>query len=56
MRGFGAEGGGAGPARGVPNRRHNVDVTIVITVFFLRAEGHEQRPAGLSTGPSRRCG
>jgi hypothetical protein len=44
------------PARGVTNRRHNADITVIITVLLLRAEGLEQRPAGFSTGPSRRCG
>jgi hypothetical protein len=39
-------------ARGVTNRRHNEDITAIITVLLLRAEGHEQRPAGFFTDPS----
>jgi hypothetical protein len=42
------------PQQGISDRRHNADITVIITVLLLRAEGHEQRPAGSSTGPSRR--
>jgi hypothetical protein len=31
-----------------------MNIAVIIAVFFLRAEGDEQRPAGLSPGPSRR--
>jgi hypothetical protein len=56
VRGFGAEGDRARPAGGITNRGHDADVAVIVTVFFLQAEGDEQRPGGLPLGSSRRCG
>jgi hypothetical protein len=43
-------------ARGIANRRHDANIVVVVAVFLLRAEGNEQRPAGIPTGLNGRCG
>jgi hypothetical protein len=45
-------GSRAATARGFTNRRHNADLAVIITVLLLRAEGHNQWPAGFFTGLS----
>jgi hypothetical protein len=46
---------GASITRGVTNRGYHPNITVIVTVFLLRAQWHKQWATRLSTSTSRRC-